>query len=276
MLPVYLDSAPPYFPGGSSRFQSDLQTIYVQCPKEELFANSVHSKEDLPPIATVKGSKWYEHSQSLGSIFTPGPFDVICARGKAAWNHSGNKRFRALVTDSTQAYAEAKSKAERSVVVSDILVSVRSKDAGFVKMEKDGQWIEVGNLLAREKAGQILRNALSSEYRSSIVSKKRRRKDTQAKSVMSLHGVMQSNIYIRQSMDTIKQGAALVAENDSFVSDDELMALFEQAQSNMLAHIKADTGLVDSFLQAEVTSCLVMNDDDASSDSDGDVEMTAV
>jgi hypothetical protein len=285
MLPIYFDNAASYCPSSSQRFQRDLQTEYVQCPpKEEVFANHAPSKNNVTRTdvcGVAKRSKWCEHSQSLGTDYTPGPFDVICARGKVAWHHTGNKRFRTLVKESTQDYGQAKNKTERSVIlVSDILDVVHSKGRGFVKKEKDGGWIKVGTLLACEKAGQMLRNALSSKYRSSVVCKmKRRCREAQGKSIESLHGVMQSNRYVRQSMDTLKRAAIVKEETPgASISHEELMALFTQEQSNMLSRIKSDEdGLVDRFLQAEVTACLILNDDDQSADSDrDDIEMSII
>ena len=44
-------------------------------------------------------SKWSERQIELDFDFHPGYYDVICARGNKAWNHPGNKFFRALVCD---------------------------------------------------------------------------------------------------------------------------------------------------------------------------------
>lgn len=85
----------------------------------------------------------------------PGPFDVICARGKKALNHSGNRRFRAMIKANLQKYSMATSKLEKSLIVSGIVDSVReaSPGGGFIKQE-NGKWYEVGDHIAREKCGQ--------------------------------------------------------------------------------------------------------------------------
>jgi hypothetical protein len=286
MLSIYLQNTPGCLAlnGGGMMMQTDNENQYLRCSREASFADNVLSPGQQPPrlyplVAASKeqssstgstGSKWYENSSNLGRNFTPGYYDVICARGKVAWNHSGNQYFRALVKEATDAYSKVDTKAGRTAIVSHIVDCIRSKGTGFVKQErgqKNGAWIEVGDLLAREKAGQMLRNALSSKYRSSISSKKRRRRDVQVKRADGLHDLMASNQHIQHSMATLNQGAFW-----GNLSDEELMALFAQEQCNMLAYIKANEALVDQFLQAEVSVCLILNGDD--SDSDGDVQMT--
>jgi hypothetical protein len=49
-------------------------------------------------------------------------------------------------------YSATKNKAQRSIIVSDIVDTIRRKaSGGFVKQEPDGTWVEVGDTLAREK-----------------------------------------------------------------------------------------------------------------------------
>jgi hypothetical protein len=92
----------------------------------------------------------------LGPGYTePGPFDVICGKGKHALRHSGNIRFRSMIEEKLSVYAMATTKLEKSTIVSSILDGVRDKSplGGFVRCE-NGQWFEVGDHLAREKIGQ--------------------------------------------------------------------------------------------------------------------------
>jgi len=85
----------------------------------------------------------------------PGPNDVICARGKKALQHHGNRVFRALIQANLKQYSEAATKLAKSLIVSAIVDTVRqsSPDGGFVKQE-GGVWYEVGDHIAREKCGQ--------------------------------------------------------------------------------------------------------------------------
>ena len=76
----------------------------------------------------------------LRNGFKPGLFDVICAKGKEAHNHPGNRRYRNEIMDALVKYSQAKSKLEKSVIVSNIVDSVRlaSPQGGFVKQLGDG------------------------------------------------------------------------------------------------------------------------------------------
>jgi len=82
------------------------------------------SKEPLPPSSLTKGSEMQQISAIAGSLrtgtksggemirlpleFRPGPFDVICRRGKIAYSHSGNRRFRILVSMHLEEYAKVR------------------------------------------------------------------------------------------------------------------------------------------------------------------------
>eukprot|EP00797_Seminavis_robusta_P027893 Sro52_g030980.1 Nitrilase family, member 2 (208) ;mRNA; r:66493-67116 len=114
----------------------------------------------------------------LAPDFVPGPYDCICARGKAAANHPGNVRFRSIIQQYKPVYAEATTKVEKSLLVSEIVDSVRgmSPNGGFVK-KIGNQWYEVGDSVCREKIGQCLRDALHTSYKSSTKAKKNRRKE---------------------------------------------------------------------------------------------------
>ena len=295
MLSIYLNTPACILSSSTLMMQNKKdceKNEYVK--REEVLADSILSRTSkifsqpdqqrtLPNERSSSGSKWYESSKTLGPNYTPGPYDVICARGKVAWNHSGNRRFRALVSEATDAYSKADNKTGRTYIVSQIVENVKSKGVGFVKQEsakEGGAWIEVGDLLAREKAGQMLRNALSSRYRSSIRNKKQRRRNVHEKRRDDLHDLMATNEDIHHSMLMMKQQSSTVSnkrgdEND--MSDAQLMDFFTKQNSNILAAIKADDNLLDRFLQAEVTASLVLNtatDDDT--DSDGDVPMIEV
>lgn len=87
--------------------------------------------------------------------FSPGPMDVICARGHKAFNHPGNQHFRSLIESHIHEYEKAATKLDKSAIVSKIVEGIRSSSpgGGFVKLE-NGRWYEVGDHNAREKTGQ--------------------------------------------------------------------------------------------------------------------------
>jgi hypothetical protein len=98
--------------------------------------------------------------------FRPSAYDVICARGKAAWNHIGNRRYRVTIDLFFGKYKAANSKVAKSLLVMQIVDIFRenSPRGGFVKQDnKTGRWLEVGDAIAREKVGQSLRELLLQE-----------------------------------------------------------------------------------------------------------------
>ena len=68
-------------------------------------------------------------------------------------------------------------------MLSKVVDEVRqnSPNGGFVKQDENGNWHEVGDFLAREKTSQSFRDALHDRYKSSNLSKKKRRQDEQSK-----------------------------------------------------------------------------------------------
>jgi hypothetical protein len=120
-----------------------------------------------------------ESMTPLSEAFSPGPYDVICSRGEKAKTHQGNLFFRSIIGQWTIKYVKAEGKLGKSLIVSEIIDTVRRKspDGGFVKQD-GGKWYEVGDKTAREKVGQSLRDILQGQYRSSSSSKKRRREES--------------------------------------------------------------------------------------------------
>lgn len=99
----------------------------------------------------------------LPDNFEPGPYDVICGRGKRTYNHVGNRRFRLTIQLNIDGYAKAVSKLDKSLVVILIVDTIREAKGGFVKRDpKIGTWMDIGDQLAREKVGHALRDAITS------------------------------------------------------------------------------------------------------------------
>lgn len=89
--------------------------------------------------------------------------DVICGRGKQALNHPGNKRFRKLIDQHLDDYANAKTKLEKGMVVSKVIDQVEDEGGNFIKRGKSGvEWIIVDATFAREKTAHTIRDAIRS------------------------------------------------------------------------------------------------------------------
>ena len=205
----------------------------------------------------------YVTATPLGAHYSPSPYDVICDRKKEARAHPGNIHFHQLVEQFSSAYSNAKSKPQRSAVVTEIVNAVRSKaTGGFVKFDKKaGQWVEVGERLAREKTGTQLRESLGNKYRSSHNFKRRVRKARNAQIAENMEQFVHCNPVVSQTIASLKQEVPKSIKQ----SDDEILLRFSEANSLMLEAMKNDEVLVRKFQQAEGSNHSVNFDNSFSS-----------
>jgi hypothetical protein len=217
----------------------------------------------------------------LPSTFIPSSFDVICAQGKEAKNHSGNIHYRTLITDALDQYAKATSKIEKSQIVTDIVDTVTTESnaagddsegiigggsGGFIKKDRStGRYYNVGEYFAREKIGQNLRDSLSNKYKSSTKAKRNRRLAASTDLNSRVECLIQSNKFIQNKRDMLQskcnnsvdneqernnsaygQGQGQVATPDYFMNQ-----LFIQTNLEILEAFKTDETLVQKFNDAE-------------------------
>mmetsp|Transcript_16172 Transcript_16172/g.24724 ORF Transcript_16172/g.24724 Transcript_16172/m.24724 type:complete len:216 (+) Transcript_16172:173-820(+) len=98
------------------------------------------------------------------STNSPGPYDVLCCKSSEAYEHIGNRRFRALVQSHSSTYARVtQSKVLKSQVVNDIIRSIRSAGGNFLQQMKgcQGTWTVIKKNRTREKVGHALRRAVA-------------------------------------------------------------------------------------------------------------------
>ena len=96
--------------------------------------------------------------------FEPSNYDIICGRGKACYDHIGNRRFRITADINLHKYMNAASRFEKSLVVNSIVDQIKetssSSCGGFVKKDPlSGRWYALGDEPSREKIGHTLRVA---------------------------------------------------------------------------------------------------------------------
>jgi len=99
---------------------------------------------------------------SLSEDFVPSDYDIVCGRGKGSYNQPGNKRFRDLVKTYIPQYVQAKTKFDKSFILSNIIDHARSLNDGTTRFVKktNGQWCELSEEQAREKVGHTIREAI--------------------------------------------------------------------------------------------------------------------
>eukprot|EP00536_Pseudo-nitzschia_multiseries_P015662 jgi/Psemu1/69591/estExt_Genemark1.C_9270014 len=88
------------------------------------------------------------------------PNDVLSGRGGATNSHSGNRAFRSLVKQYQNDYLKAK-KRDKPQVAAEVVEIIREKGGRFLRRyptKSEGVfWIEIGDVRAREKTCQALR-----------------------------------------------------------------------------------------------------------------------
>jgi hypothetical protein len=186
----------------------------------------------------------------LPSDYAPSDADVVCARGKAYWDHTGNRRYRQLIGKATEKYSSSSNKLEKTLIVSEIVNAVHRLKGKFIKKEKKGgPWVEVDEVFAREKVGQSLRDGLSTKYRSATKAKKKRRNEANEKLNGDIDRVIQSNHTISRRIEELIQQVKMTGD---LASDYSIMALFNRANSDILETIKSDASMLFQFQDASV------------------------
>ena len=149
------------------------------------------------------------------------------------------------------------------MLVSDIIVYIRSKGNGFIKKDRTtGKWVDAGNLIAREKVGQLFRNTLSNQYKSAFKVKRRRRISAANRLAGKLFEVVISNKKVSREMAKLSK----VAQQDS-LSDSKLFNAFTRINLSILEHIKEDKNLFLKYQGAMMTNTTVIDSDEDSVDS---------
>jgi hypothetical protein len=133
-------------------------------------ASSFLSKYSIAVPDAISSLAYSHRTIPLDPTYQPGCYDVVCGRGKGSYNRPGNKRFRAIVATFASAYQQARTKVDKSAVLSGIVDKVRSynnPDTGlptqFVKYTKGTGWVQIGDDLAREKVGHAMREAVTTQ-----------------------------------------------------------------------------------------------------------------
>jgi hypothetical protein len=91
----------------------------------------------------------------------PTPFDVLCGQSRTCANHSGNKRFQAVLDSYASKYEAAKSKQEKMTLTKEIVACIANSGGRFLKF-KENKWIEIANVTARDKVSHALRTKVQS------------------------------------------------------------------------------------------------------------------
>jgi hypothetical protein len=108
--------------------------------------------------------------------------DVLCGRGKGANNFIGNRRFRELVMNFRETYANSPRRADKRSICRKIIDTVHGRQGRFLsKNEIDGQWVELDRPKILIKVSQALREGVAKWNKAT-----QKHKESKAKIVASL------------------------------------------------------------------------------------------
>jgi hypothetical protein len=119
-----------------------------------------HSLKELAFSSSINTTK-----TKLPDDFEPNSYTVLCGRGKDHYNWVGNRRFRVIVNMNLERYLSARTKAEKTRIVMDVVELVHDCGGAFAKRHVNGDWYDIGYDAAREKVGALFRDALQKKHR---------------------------------------------------------------------------------------------------------------
>lgn len=190
-----------------------------------------------------------DSSTRIRAQFVPGPFDVICARGKQAYNHDGNRFFRRVVASYAEKYSKVESKLQRSMIVTEVLDTIRARGNGFLRQSGEGEWVECADVMCREKIGQHFRNALADKYKSNSRPKKRlstKQPMVPRGLIDRLRGIVFSSKTVTRIVERLTFDVIFI-EGESSAADDAFYRKTLASNATLLRAFKEDADLVRQF-----------------------------
>lgn len=186
-------------------------------PIESITISLLHAE-----TAIRKKSK--HHQPCPHPIEDPTEYDVLCGNDKAFTDHPGNLLFREQIKIQTSAYQRAQTKQDKMKITRHIVSTLRTKYQSRFLKPKNGYFLEVNDIAARDKISHALRFAVQQlEKREQCERPQQCEREISGSSIVSSDDDDASsavpNLYGRQQ--EILEGL----ETDSILTDEELSTL---------------------------------------------------
>lgn len=170
-------------------------------------------------------------------------FDILLGKEKAIFNHSGNKRFRAIVNHNVYRYYNATTKSTKTKLVTKIYEDMRQAGFQFLKKSTSG-WKRLKHSEARVKFSHALRDRVRELQRPS---------KRQEKSRKNLYSMITSMANILNKNQLLLQNAGLTPEDLSKqITGNELPE--KMANKNLMKAHSEPASLADIIGSAPNTS----------------------
>src|SRR6056300_529308 len=98
--------------------------------------------EKIPTFSIHLSSTNMQLSGAL-CINNVSPHDILCGRCKTAFNHIGNRKFRALITLNVPKYLNTKVRHEKSALIVSIVRMIREDMGGRFLKKKGKLFVEL-------------------------------------------------------------------------------------------------------------------------------------
>lgn len=105
----------------------------------------------------------------------PTEFDILCGQSRVCANHMGNKRFQAVLDMYAPKYQAATTKQEKMMLTKEIVACIKEDTGGRFMKRKDGEWVEITDVAARDKVSHALRTKVASWKRQKANAEQQRR-----------------------------------------------------------------------------------------------------
>ena len=162
----------------------------------------------IPPPKVVVAAR------GVGPITEPNVNDVLSGRGGRINAHPGNVGFRSLIAAHKARYlSPATRKLEKAHIAAEVVEAVRGLDppGRFLKQDsEDGAWWDIGDVKARKKVGQALRED-APDIRPALEQEEHHHKQQQDQ----LHGNLDHHDQLGQDALAIPEDAPLIATTSS-------------------------------------------------------------
>jgi len=158
----------------SNNTNTNTSSIVSQLTVDSADASDNHrTSPPLPPLKPQQSHSSIESEHDIppkygGPVRQPNSNDVLSGRGRHIDTHDGNVYFRHLVATYRETYLSPDTKKRDKVIIANQLVKeIRNMNPAGRFLEKDkadGRWYEIGDVRARKKAGQAMREKKTSTF----------------------------------------------------------------------------------------------------------------
>ena len=119
------------------------------------------SSEKCKESSTTAKTEQKRETVDPSKVEIPSKFDILCGQSRICANHTGNRRFQIVLDIYAPKYDVAQSKNEKMALTKEIVGCIASSGGRFLKY-KDGVWIEISTVTARDKVSHALRTKVAS------------------------------------------------------------------------------------------------------------------